>query len=303
MKIASITIYCNEMFRLDSWAAYAEEYKNEIYKHIIVNNGDERDTQLLESKFPDSIILFSDSKALTTSYNLGIKKALEDKNTDSIMLIGNDIRLAEGNATTLYTFLFSDKKYGMVAPVLLKKDSDIIEAYGCSINQSNLKFKHLHVGELLSDVDIEIQISDSVPGGMNLALREFYEKLGLQDEKLFMYSDEIDTGIKAKKYGFLIASTINCIAWHQHVDLSIFQIRSPLAGFLKSRNSIYLAHKHRNIITVLRTFSTWFFEAIKINLSAWVKNKSIDHKKYSFNFLLGTMAGLFNIVKIPKRLL
>ena len=39
-------------------------------------------------------------------------------------------------------------------------------------------------------------------GGMNLGKREFYEKVGLQDEKLFMYSDEVDIGTRAKKLGF-----------------------------------------------------------------------------------------------------
>lgn len=303
MKIASITVYCNEDFRLDSWYTYYKEYACEIYKHIIVNNGKKSDTPKLANRFPDSIVLFSGSKALTSSYNLGIKLALEDENVDSIMLIGNDIKFNSINVINLHTFLFGNELFGMVAPIILKKDSDIVEVFGAEINPSNLKYHHCHSGQLLKDIASEIQFSDSVPGGMNLAKKSFYQIIGLQDENLFMYSDEIDTGIKSKKSGLLIASTINSIAWHQHVDKSEFQIRSPLAGYLKARNSIYLAHKHFGILIVLNTFISMFIEAVRINLAAWIKNKSIDHKKYSYNFLLGTFAGLMNIVKVPLRLL
>lgn len=302
MKIASITVYCNEYFRLESWYSYYTDYATTIYKHIIINNGEKSDTPVLKNKFPNSIVLFSESKALTSSYNLGIKHALEDSDVDSIMLIGNDIKIDIQNVVKLHNFLFSSQDLGMVAPVLFKKDSEIIEVFGAEINYKNLKYKHLHVGESLQYIKYNTYICDSVPGGMNLAKRSFYEVLGLQDENLFMYADEIDTGIKAKKKNIKISSTLDCVSWHQHVDKSKHKIRSPLAGFLKGRNSIYLAHKHFNFLILLKSFSVWFIEAIRINLSAWIKNKSIDHKKYCYYFLMGTIFGLFRIKRIPSKL-
>jgi hypothetical protein len=39
MKIASVTIYCNERFRLEAWKEYYAGYRDELYLHVIVNNG------------------------------------------------------------------------------------------------------------------------------------------------------------------------------------------------------------------------------------------------------------------------
>ena len=39
MKIASVTLFCNEGFRLNPWVRYFSEYKDDIYLQIIVNNG------------------------------------------------------------------------------------------------------------------------------------------------------------------------------------------------------------------------------------------------------------------------
>ena len=302
MKIASITVYCNEDFRLDSWYNFYNDYSSRIYKHIIVNNGKAEDTVKLKEKFPNSIVLYSNSKALTVSYNLGLELALADKEVDSIMLIGNDIKIDAQNVENLHKFLNSNAAYGMVAPVLLKKDSTIVEVYGAIINYSNLKFKHLNAEESLDHITNETQLSDSVSGGMNLSKRSFYEILGLQDENLFMYADEIDMGIRAKKSNIIFASTTNAVAWHQHVDRSVNQVRSPLAGYLIARNSIYLAHKHFTLFKVFSTFGGRFYIAIRIIFSAWLKNKSKDHKKYCYCFLLGTFAGLINYQNIPTKL-
>ena len=57
--------------------------------------------------------------------------ALADKNVDAILLIGNDIRLPAGELTKLYHFLYRDEGLGMVAPVVLKKDSDVLLADIC----------------------------------------------------------------------------------------------------------------------------------------------------------------------------
>ena len=51
-----------------------------------------------------------------------------------------------------------------------------------------------------------------------MASREYYEKVGLQDEKLFMYFDEIDTAIRTKKNGYKIAVLSNVYVWHWHIN-------------------------------------------------------------------------------------
>lgn len=299
MKIASITVYCKEGFRLNDWISYYQEYKDEVYKHIIVNNGNEEDTNQLQSAFPDSIVLFSPRKALTSAYNLGIKLALTDKHIDAIMLICNDIKLQSGSTALLYEFLNSNDKFGMVAPVLLKRDCNIIELYGANINPKSLSFIHLHSNSSMDKYLCEVQISDSVPGGMNLAKRYFYEVVGLQDEQLFMYSDEVDMGIRAKKNGFIMAATKNVKAWHQHTNFNNSVVRSPMVGFLMGRNEIYLAKKHFGINIVFNAIWFRIKRANRFIIASILKNKTKDDKKFAFSYLLGVLSGVLNIKVIP----
>lgn len=294
MKIASITVYCNEDFRLTNWVNYYKEYKDEVYKHIIINNGIEGDTNKLKSIFPDSLVFYSPQKALTSSYNIGLREALSHAEIDAIMLIGNDIKIPKGNVFKLYNFLKSNTSYGMVAPVILAKDSNLIEIFGAVINNKNLSFIHQKRGLSISEVVEEFLITDSVPGGMNLASREFYEKVGLQDEKLFMYSDEIDTGIKAKKNNFLLAATKNVVSWHQHTNKSNALIRDPMAAYLIGRNEIYLARKYFGIRVVLSTTILRLIRSIRLILAVYLKKMTEDNKKYAKYYFKGVFAGIFN---------
>lgn len=261
MKIAAITITLNDDFKFNEWVGHYNEYKQELYKHIIIDNGSEPEyLAKVKSAFKDSIIIERQTNGgCTIAYNDGIRLALEDEEVDSIMLVGNDIRLPDGNATELHKYLFSDPQLGMAGPVLLKKDSNKVEWYG-----SQLKFRIMYCPEkntFLEHITIAEKYVPVVLGGMNLAKREFYERVGLQDENLFMYGDEQDMAIRSGKNGFKLGVTTKSISWHQHINPFSKNTRSTLASFLSARNYVYLLKKHDNVVNI--TLLTLFFCALK----------------------------------------
>ena len=130
MKIASITLFCNESFRLTQWVKYFSEYEEDIYIQVIVNNGKPEDNSLLKSAFPSAIVIFSETSNMIASYNLAIKYILNNSDADSILQITNDLRVEKGGLARLYNILYEEKQFGMISPILLKKDSDIVENYG-----------------------------------------------------------------------------------------------------------------------------------------------------------------------------
>lgn len=97
MKIAAITITYNDDYKFREWCIYYNEYKSEIDLHIIVDNGSEQQyLKQVKSFFTDSIIIERKTNGgCTGAYNNGLKMALEREDIDAILLIGNDIRLAE----------------------------------------------------------------------------------------------------------------------------------------------------------------------------------------------------------------
>ena len=56
MKIAAITLTRNDDFRLVPWKMYFQEYKDELYEHIVVDNGSTPEYQRkLREAFPDTM--------------------------------------------------------------------------------------------------------------------------------------------------------------------------------------------------------------------------------------------------------
>jgi GT2 family glycosyltransferase len=295
MKVAAITITYNDEYKFNEWYQHYNQYRNDLYLHIIVDNGSGKNyLEKTKKAFSDSVIIERKTNGgCTNAYNDGIKYALDDPNVDAIMLIGNDMKLVDGAVPRLCEFLNSDSKYGMVAPILLAKDSDVVESFGCKINTMIMELKHLGYSDNISNIKETFHIVDAVAGGMNLARREFYEQVGLQDPDLFMYYDEVDMGIRARKFGFKMAATKEVISWHQHINQYQERFRPLSCLYLSGRNNIYLAGKHFGFLRKLIVFGYNFcLSALKIIYFSLNKKRMMYHvyfNKGSCNGFIGNM--------------
>ena len=198
MKIVSVTLYCNEDFRLKQWINLYNEYKSEIYLHVIVNNGKEEDTAMLKNCFPNSLVLYSESNNMTHSYNVGVREIMKDIEVDAIMQITNDIRFLSGTITLLYNRLMADSKLAVIGPVMLKKDSDEIESFGYIIPKYYTDAIPLYRGVNMMNSQTILFMFIST-GRCYYGKRSAYDKFGYQDEKLHMYCDERDMYIRFDK--------------------------------------------------------------------------------------------------------
>ena len=247
MKIAAITLTRNDDFRLVPWKMYFQEYKDELYEHIVVDNGSTPEYQRkLREAFPDSThIELGYNGGCTGAYNAGIRHALQDSEIDAIMLIGNDVKIERGGLTKLFVFLYSNNNYGMVGPVILKKDSTEVACFGMSFNPDTgialPRYAHKPVTEI-QERTIE---GGYVPGGVCMAKPEFYGSIvGLQDEALFLYGDERDMAHRIYKAGVKEAVTSEVRAWHQHINDNCATNYIRFSSYLQGRNHVYLDKKH-----------------------------------------------------------
>lgn len=294
MKIACITVFCNEGFRLENWIRFYTEYKEDIALHIIVNNGNGSDTSILRKSFPESVVLESNSNNLLAAYNIGTKYALKDPLIDAIMQITNDVRFEGGAIRQLYDLLYSDEKLAIIGPVVLQKDSTIVESFGIDYSKRTGEQSYPYHGNSLSDITEDIRRVSYVPAGTILQKRTAIEQMGYQDENLNMYCDERDMYYRLEKIGYYEAVTRNAIAWHQHINRPGYSDRSLKAPYFSSRNSIYLLHKHASfgnaLLCSLRIVAYQSLLFIYHLLS-----KSNRHKtSFDKAVLIGTIHGFHN---------
>lgn len=244
-KIAAVSITMNDGYKFKEWCQHYKEYKDELYLHIIVDNHSDKEyLRMVKDYFNDSVIIERETNGgCTISYNDGIRYALKDPQVEYIALIGNDIRLKPGSLLKCVEVLRNDPKLGMVEPVLLKGWSNIVDDFGCTVSNYLLLMPNMK-GCDYSALTEDIHYCEGVTGGMNVSKREFYETVGLQDEKLFMYSDEVDMALRAAKCGFKMAAIKDAVAWHEHINESKTGRRHPFNSYLVGRNKVYLANKH-----------------------------------------------------------
>lgn len=275
--IAMITVTYNDRYKFKEWCQWYEEYKDDVDLHIIVDNGSEPNyLSQVKSYFTNSIIIERpENGGSTAAYNSGLKVAMGNPDVDAIMFLGNDIRLAKGCIPYLYKYLYSDESLGMVAPVLLKKNTNIIEHAGCFVRDRGLykglvrmacrMMKLCQLSERQSYVDY-------VGGGISLSKRVFYETVGEQDETLFMYGDELDMFYRSKKLGWRQGVTVDAIAWHQHIEAPL--THDPLrlrTQYLQARNHWYIINK--NFSRLHADFSA--FIRLLVRLSARLRRGTV----------------------------
>ena len=242
--IAIVTSSYNEPQKLLAWLSNYETYSSDIALHIIVDNGSESEyLGQVKRCFPTSTILVLPyNRGMIAAMNIGFAYAVQE-GADYIGSISQDMRLIPGSLLRLCQALESDSQLGIVSSVLLKGGtSNIIEEAGSDYNERLGNARKYHQGAIWDPSWVGVKDVKIVSGGMHLARRGVFEKVGFQDESLFMYADEWDFDWRVRQAGYGIGIVRDVAAWHEH--LSPNGRRAPWVYYLMSRNPILIMHKH-----------------------------------------------------------
>lgn len=149
--------------------------------------------------------------------NVGIREALKDKKTDYILLLNNDTIVPPDLLTELLK-----TPVDITSPILKYKNSIGQWRYdfGGKINWLIGRTNHLESNNLTiqpaspAGRQFNNSIIDYVSGCCMLVKREVFEKIGLFDERFFMYFEDADFCTRAKKEGFKIKVNPHVIIDH-----------------------------------------------------------------------------------------
>lgn len=259
MKIAVVTLTRDDgLIRLKQWKEFYEEYRKDVFLHVVVDNASQNEYhEMLKTTFPDSVIIRRETNGgCTGAYNDGIRYCLENSDVDAIAVLANDIRLSKDALKKMYNILVSDDLMCMIAPAMCVKDTDVIEDFGHTLG-ADLSMVTLRTGEDIKALNGKTEYTELVNGGTTLTKSFFYREYGLQDDNLFMYSDEVDTALRVKRSGYKIGVTAQAVAWHYHISLPNGKTRASYCNYLMCRNKVYIAKKYltvEHVKTVYKSF-------------------------------------------------
>ena len=300
MKIAGISMTYNDGYKLKEWFEHYEEYKDYLDYYVIVDNGSDKSyVESVKEKFINAkIICRSSNGGCTAAYNDGIEFVIRETDADIIVIIGNDVRLAENCISVLSSFLLSNSNYGLVTAPVLHINSMIVDNFG--IRETYFGAQWIDCGKTYSEIAGIEKETELFGGGFYMFNREFYNRVGGQDTNLFMYCDELDTAYRARKAGYKIGITSNTYVWHWHIDQPGLVERKPGVRYLIARNRVYLAKKH---FKKLKVFVYLLYYLISLPIKTIFSGGKISIRKAFLDakyIFLGALNGLIGNMKMNK---
>jgi len=203
---------------LTSIYKYIKSHSKEI---IIVDNASpDNSVAMIKDNFKDIILIENKkNKGFATACNQGIKTS----RGKYVLLLNPDTEIKEG-IEKIISFLDKEKNIGVVSCVLLDEKGQRTISYQSFptivrtftfFSGFNKFFRQPFVSRILQPVfqlfpsqckHLErinkVEEVDCVTGAFFLAKSELYAKIGLFDENYFMYFEETDLCLRAKKAGY-----------------------------------------------------------------------------------------------------
>jgi hypothetical protein len=178
---------------------FRSDYPN--FEVIMVDNGStDGSFEQIKKSFSRVICIKNEHNlGYAAGNNIGIEYALE-RGAQYIWLLNNDIKVESRTLPELIRLMKSDKKIGLVSPLIFFGDSGNVWFSGGKI--SWLRMKTLHLKRTLKENYFG---SGYLTGCAILIRAEVFQKIGLLDEKYFLYFEDADFSVRAKAAGYKLA--------------------------------------------------------------------------------------------------
>lgn len=202
--------------------------KTTINRVIIVNNyfASKAELQTIIRGKNIDLINNGNNEGFAKAVNLGITKAKEH-NPTHIILLNPDLSFTKDEMETLL-----NSEGDIVGPVLkFKRDNKWVYDYGGKVNL--LLGRPIHE-ESSTILNTDVPAIDFISGACMLIKSEVVNRVGLFDERFFMYFEDVDFCLRAKKVGFDIKVNPEAIFSHDIEEHRFTQNAAKLSYVLKS---------------------------------------------------------------------
>lgn len=190
---------------------------------VVDNDSFDNSPEIIKKKFPKVKVIKNDKNiGFAAGNNIGIQYALK-QNADAVVLLNQDTIIGKSFSNLLFK-----NSADIVGPIIrFKRKGRLVYDYGGRINWLVGKTKHQESFVVSLSKKLNFHKPDYVSGCAMMIKRPVFEKIGLLDEKFFLYFEDVDFCQRAKKAGFKIAIEPKTIIFHELIEgkkKSFFQI-------------------------------------------------------------------------------
>lgn len=241
---------------------------------FVDNDSKDGSFELAKSLFPKIHFIKNNSNiGFGRGNNIGIRFALE-KMADYVFLLNNDAVLESNTLFNLVKIAQNKKEIGIFSPIIYSHNK-------VWFSGGNIKFGNMKTEHSTKIPKAEISISEYVTGCAMLIKKEVFKSIGLFDEDYFLYYEDADFCLRARKNGFKSAVIKSAKVFHdeksnENLEQKIYWLVLSGLIFFK-KNTPLLFKPWVSFYLILRKIKNIFS---KNNLSPIVKKAYSDYKTY-----------------------
>lgn len=260
---------------------------------IIVDNGSKNKMSLSKDYAEDIILIRSDiNTGFSGGYNIGIKEALK-RQADFVLVVNNDTIIDSLMIENLLKVISSNSKIGVVTPKIYfakghefhknrYSEDELGKVFwyaGGYTDWENITSIHRGVDEVDKGQYDKTEKTDFASGCCMFFKREVFEKVGMFDDRYFLYYEDADLNERIKKAGFDIYFVPSAILIHVNAASS-GGAGNPLQDYYITRNRMLFGMKYAPI----RSKVALIKESMKIFIKGreWQKKGITDFYKGKF---------------------
>jgi len=216
------------------------DYPN--YEVIVVDNGSQgNEAEVLREKWGEYVHVIECDKnyGFAGGANIGIRYALRVSKPGYILLLNNDTVVAKEFLTEMVRAAATDARIGMVGPKVCNYYvRDRIDAAGGRINWRFGFGEDIGEGETDRGQFNVAQEVDFVSGSALLVRSAVIKEIGPLDERFFLYNEDADWCLRAKRAGYKV--------WFTPAG-PVFHKQGASTGRV-SKTTLYYSHRNRLLL-------------------------------------------------------
>ena len=227
---------------------YLSDYPN--YKVIVVDNASsDGSAEAVRRTFPQAeVIENSENLMYAEGNNVGIRRALAE-GADYVLLLNNDTVVSPAMVGELEAAMRNSPAAGVAGAMIYyfppkpRREDEIIWYAGGIISFWKGLTAHRGIREKDAGLYNRMEQTGYVTGCAMMLSRECLEKAGLLDPGYFIYAEDADLSVRARKAGFGLLFVPRARVWHKVSlstggEFSAFKIKNKI----KSNLRLFLMH-------------------------------------------------------------
>lgn len=248
--------YCGADYSIDCINSLQKMVERPLDIIVVDNNSPDDSVQRMQAALSGVTLLLSpDNNGYAAGNNIGIRHALANRHCKAVWILNNDTEVAQTSLDELCACLNADSRVGIAGATLCSMhDRKHVQCCGgLTLNPLLGTTAFWGSGSSAKDVTPKQASTDLdfISGACLLVRREVFERVGLLPEEYFMYYEDADFGLAARRVGFRLAWAENAVVWHREggstgaSDTERGREARPVwVDYLELRNRIWLARKY-----------------------------------------------------------